>query len=79
MLMMIAWVSGYDFSGQISENEMGEFPHLLKWIDRIAEVSLEKFKNEVLLIGIASCRQERNCKVVAELVTIIANTEGRLL
>ncbi|KAG4419973.1 hypothetical protein IFR04_006913 [Cadophora malorum] len=31
------WVSGYDFSGQISEAEMKDFPHLLKWIDRIAE------------------------------------------
>ncbi|KAE9367025.1 glutathione S-transferase [Stipitochalara longipes BDJ] len=31
------WVSGYGFSEQISEAEMKEFPHLLKWIDRIAE------------------------------------------
>tara|TARA_R110002060_G_scaffold18900_4_gene25881 strand:- start:1461 stop:1679 length:219 start_codon:yes stop_codon:yes gene_type:complete len=36
--MCPAWVSGYDFSGQISEAEMKDFPHLLKWIDRIAEV-----------------------------------------
>ena len=79
MLMIVAWISGYDFSGQISENEMGEFPHLLKWIDRIAEVSLEKFKNETVLIGIASCRQEWNCKVVAELVITGANAEVKLL
>jgi hypothetical protein len=37
--MVVAWVSGYDFSGQISEAEMKEFPHLLKWIERIAAVS----------------------------------------
>ncbi|KAH7327358.1 hypothetical protein BKA65DRAFT_554914 [Rhexocercosporidium sp. MPI-PUGE-AT-0058] len=30
-------MSGYDFSGQISEVEMKEFPHLLEWIDKIAE------------------------------------------
>jgi hypothetical protein len=36
---VVAWVSGYDFSGQISTTEMKEFPHLLKWIDRIAAVS----------------------------------------
>ncbi|KAH6720927.1 glutathione S-transferase [Leptodontidium sp. MPI-SDFR-AT-0119] len=36
------WVSGHDFSGQISEAEMKEFPHLLKWIERISERSAVK-------------------------------------
>jgi glutathione S-transferase len=31
-----AWVKGYEFSG-FSEEEMKEFPHLMKWIKRIAE------------------------------------------
>jgi glutathione S-transferase len=30
------WVKGYEFSG-FTKEEMSEFPHLLKWIDRIAE------------------------------------------
>lgn len=34
-----AWVSGWEFSGQIKKEEMDAFPHLLKWVDRIAEVS----------------------------------------
>ena len=29
------WVKGWSFSG-FTEEEMSEFPHLLKWIDRIA-------------------------------------------
>lgn len=29
------WVKGYEFSG-FTKEEMSEFPHLLKWIDRIA-------------------------------------------
>jgi len=29
------WVKGWAFSG-FSEEQMAEFPHLLKWIDRIA-------------------------------------------
>lgn len=29
------WVKGHERSG-FSEKEMSEFPHLLKWIDRIA-------------------------------------------
>ncbi|CZT11422.1 related to URE2-nitrogen catabolite repression regulator [Rhynchosporium graminicola] len=31
------WVSGYDFSGQITEDEMKDFPHLLMWVKRIAD------------------------------------------
>ncbi|CZS97812.1 related to URE2-nitrogen catabolite repression regulator [Rhynchosporium agropyri] len=31
------WVSGYDFSGQINEDEMKDFPHLLMWVKRIAD------------------------------------------
>ena len=30
------WVKGWSFSG-FTEEEMKPFPHLLKWIDRIAE------------------------------------------
>ncbi|KUJ18771.1 glutathione S-transferase [Mollisia scopiformis] len=36
------WVSGYNFSGQISEDDMKEFPHLLMWIERIGERSAVK-------------------------------------
>jgi len=36
----LAWVSGYEFSRQISKEDMSQFPHLGKWIARIAEVSL---------------------------------------
>lgn len=31
------WVKGWDFSGAFSKEDMKEFPHLMKWIDRIAE------------------------------------------
>jgi len=31
------WVSSWAGSGKIKESDMKEFPHLLKWIDRIAE------------------------------------------
>jgi glutathione S-transferase len=31
------WVKGWAFNGAISEDDMKAFPHLLKWIDRIAE------------------------------------------
>ncbi|KAK6343170.1 hypothetical protein TWF718_008543 [Orbilia javanica] len=31
------WIKGWNFSGAISEEDMEAFPHLLKWIDRIAE------------------------------------------
>lgn len=31
------WVKGWSFSGRINEKDMEPFPHLLKWIDRIAE------------------------------------------
>ena len=30
------WIKGWEFSG-ITKEQMSEFPHLLKWIDRIAE------------------------------------------
>jgi len=30
------WVKGYAFSGFTKEEDMKPFPHLLKWIDRIA-------------------------------------------
>jgi glutathione S-transferase len=30
------WVKGYEFSG-ITKEDMKPFPHLLQWIDRIAE------------------------------------------
>lgn len=30
------WVKGYEFSG-FTKDDMEPFPHLLKWIDRIAE------------------------------------------
>ncbi|PQE22951.1 glutathione S-transferase protein [Rutstroemia sp. NJR-2017a BBW] len=36
------WVSGWDFSGEIKKEEMDQFPHLLKWIDRIAQRSAVK-------------------------------------
>ena len=39
MVYIIAWVNGWPASKQISEEEIKEFPHLLKWIDRIAAVS----------------------------------------
>lgn len=31
------WVKGWNFSGAITDEDMAAFPHLLKWIDRIAE------------------------------------------
>jgi len=31
------WVKGWDKSGHWTKEEMSEFPHLLKWIDRVAE------------------------------------------
>ena len=31
------WVKGYEFSGAFEKKDMEQFPHLLKWIDRIAE------------------------------------------
>ncbi|EDN93612.1 predicted protein [Sclerotinia sclerotiorum 1980 UF-70] len=41
-----AWVSGWDFSGAITQEEMNQFPNLLKWIDRIAESGTsEKWQN----------------------------------
>ena len=30
------WVKGWAFSGQLSDEDVKPFPHLLKWIDRIA-------------------------------------------
>ncbi|KAM3158027.1 hypothetical protein ABEW05_001408 [Botrytis cinerea] len=31
------WLNAWDFSGAITKEEMNAFPHLLKWIDRIAK------------------------------------------
>jgi len=31
------WVKGYSFSGAFTKEDMAPFPHVLKWIDRIAE------------------------------------------
>ena len=31
------WVKGWGNTGKISKEDMDAFPHLLKWIDRIAE------------------------------------------
>lgn len=31
------WVSGYDFSGKIADSDMESFPHLMGWIERIAQ------------------------------------------
>jgi glutathione S-transferase len=45
------WVKNYSLSGY-TEEEMKEFPHLVKWVDRIAERSAvkrgvgEKYKNQ---------------------------------
>jgi hypothetical protein len=58
---VVAWVAGYDFSGQISEAEMNEFS-LLKWIDRIALVSSGSWEEIALLTDAAPCRQERTAK-----------------
>lgn len=35
----LAWVSGWEVPDVITKEDMKPFPHLLKWIDRIAEVS----------------------------------------
>ncbi|KAK6505882.1 hypothetical protein TWF481_007772 [Arthrobotrys musiformis] len=31
------WIKGWGFSGALTDEDMEAFPHLLKWIDRIAE------------------------------------------
>ncbi|KAM3084065.1 hypothetical protein ACMFMG_001827 [Clarireedia jacksonii] len=36
------WVSIWDFSGAVTKEEMDQFPHLLKWIDRIGQRSAVK-------------------------------------
>ncbi|KAF4631464.1 hypothetical protein G7Y89_g6665 [Cudoniella acicularis] len=36
------WVSGWDFSGQIKEEDMKQFPHMVKWLERIGERSAVK-------------------------------------
>jgi hypothetical protein len=51
---LVAWISGWDFSGQITGGEMKEFPHLLKWVERIATVSDFYMKRGVELMIIAS-------------------------
>ncbi|KAH6672228.1 glutathione S-transferase [Halenospora varia] len=31
------WVNGWDFSGQLTDQDMKQFPHVLKWLARIGE------------------------------------------
>jgi hypothetical protein len=49
-----------------------QFPHLLKWIDRIAQVSETNASMEVSLTDIAICCQERNWTEMAGSVDRIA-------
>ena len=47
------------FSGQIKEEEMKGFPHLMKWIERIALVSDYYMEREVKLMRIENCCPEK--------------------
>jgi hypothetical protein len=54
---------------------MKEFPHLMKWVERIAAISDNYMKQGADLMRIATCYPER----LREAISILVNGEGSIM